>query len=158
MKDNKGFVELSTINDYCGKLKYDYNQFKLDGDNVYIAFNFFLTAYHLIDWLFEGKYNDKDRERINKEPIIRICSNIANGIKHFETDKKRHNSIKEIEREKCVEDGYVEQGYFDEPIMIRLDDTLERQFGKEIPIIELADRVMDFWRVELEKREINIDL
>lgn len=153
MKSNKGFIELRSIQDYWDKLLFDYSELKEKNENVYVAFNFFVTAYHLLDWVFEGKYSD-ERTQLNNKPIVKICNHISNGIKHFETDSHRHNSVKEIEKERYVKKGYVQDGYFESPIIIYLDENLKSEFGDSIEISELADKVMDFWKFELKTRNL----
>ena len=156
MKKNTGFIELRTIEDYCTKLRYDYNELKADADNEFKVFNFFLTAYHLLDWLFKGKHGDPERIRINKEPIIEVCGHIANGIKHFETN--RHSAVKEIIKDRYVEKGYVKDGYFQEPIIIKLDNNAKKVLGDEIEVDILADKIISFWKTELTSRGITHNL
>ena len=151
MKNNQGFIELKNVNDYWKKLQSDYDDLKDNDEDVYLAFNFFITSYHLIDWIFKGKISN-ERRKLIKAPILKICGHIANGIKHFSTDQ--HKSVKEIEKEGYVEQGYVEDGYFESPIMIYLEEDLISEFGESIKITDLADRVMTFWRNELSVRNL----
>lgn len=153
MKDNKGFIELINVKDYWKKLQFDFTELKKNDENIYVAFNFFVTSYHLLDWIFEGKYNN-DRKILNNKPILKLCSHIANGIKHFETNSDRHNSVKEIEKNRYVEEDYCEEDYVESQIIIFLDEILQPDFGKSIKIIELANIVMTFWESELIKRKL----
>lgn len=151
MKDNRGFIELNNVSDYWKKLLFDYNELKKDNENTYKAFNFFVTAYHLLDWIFEGKYPD-ERIELNKISILKICNHIANGIKHFEPD--RHGSVIEIEKQEYFEKGCVEDGYVESPIMIYLEDDYISEFGNYIPISDLADKIIKFWNNELNMRDL----
>ena len=153
MKNNKGFIELVNVKDYWKKLQFDFNELKKNDEDVYKAFNFFITSYHLLDWIFKGEYSI-ERTNLNKKPILKLCSHIANGIKHFEIDSNRHNSVKEIEKERYVEEGYWEESYAESPIIISLDEKLNSEFGESKKIIELADKVMLFWETELNKRKL----
>lgn len=151
MQNNKGFIELKSVSDYWKKVLYDYKILKKYPDNSYSGFNFFVTAYHLLDWVFEGKYNH-ERTELNKNPTLKICGHIANGVKHFETN--RHQSVKEISIERVFEKGVFEEGVFENPIMIKLEQKYESEFGKQILITDFADYVIDFWKQELTTRNL----
>ncbi len=153
MKNNKGFIELRNVDDYWKKLNFDFENLKQDDENVYVAFNFFVTAYHLIDWIFEGQYTE-ERTVLNRKPIVKLCNHVANGIKHFETKAKRHNSVDEIKKDRYIEEGYVAEGYVESPIVIYLDDNMIPEFGESIKIAELAEKVMKFWKLELFNRKL----
>jgi hypothetical protein len=153
MKINIGFIELKSVPDYWKKLNFDYTELKSNDNDIYVAFNFFVTAYHMIDWVFEGKYS-KERIDLNSKPIMKVCNHIVSGIKHFEPDSKRHNSVLDIEKERYVEEDYIENGYFEDPIIIHLDEKLESEFGKSIKVMKLAKRVMCFWDAELNNRNL----
>jgi hypothetical protein len=151
MKNNKGFIELKSVSDYWKKLLFDYTELKKRDNDTYIAFNFFVTAYHLLDWVFEGNYSD-ERTELNKEPILKICSHIANGIKHFEP--KRHNSVKKIKKKGLYEEGFYEEGFYENPIIIYIDDDFISDIGNSIRISDLAQMVIEFWEKELKKRNL----
>jgi hypothetical protein len=159
MKNKQGFVELATIQDYCKKLKFDYNQLKADNLNQYKAFNFFITAHHLLDWLFPDKEkNNTIRKRIVDEIIFKVCSHIANGIKHFEVNPKRHSSVNKIEKVGYVQAGYVEAGYVKETIYITLENKAREIFGNTIEIEYLAEEIIEFWKKELNNLGVQTEL
>ena len=151
MKNNKGFIELNSVSDYWEKLLFDYQELKKNNENTYNAFNFFVTAYHLLDWIFEGEY-PKERTELNKVSVLKICNHIANGIKHFEPN--RHGSVKEIKQVRLFEVGVFEEGIFESPIVIYLGDDFISEFGDSIQISDLADKVIEFWEKELNKRNL----
>ncbi|MEX0812077.1 MAG: hypothetical protein WD048_07650 [Chitinophagales bacterium] len=153
MKNSRGFIELYTVNDYWKKLEFDFANLTKNKDDVYLAFNFFVTAYHLIDWVFQGRYSN-DRAKLNSKPILRLCNHIASGIKHFAVDSQRHKSVREIKKNRYFEKGYIEEGYIESPIIIYLEDELKSEFGESIAIIDLAKKVMHFWKDELTIRNL----
>ena len=153
MNDNKGFIELNNVKDYWNKLKHDFNELNKEPNNIYFGFNFFVTSYHLLDWIFIGKYSD-DRTKLGKSLILKICSHIANGIKHFETNKKRHNSVKKVEKYRVFEKDVFEDDIFDEPIYIHFEDEYVPFFGKSLKVVDFAKIVMVFWEKELENRKL----
>ncbi len=89
-----GIFNLRTASDLRQKLRHDLDRLKWSPTNTYEAFNFFVTAEHLLDWQFPG-YDDKaQRERVRSEEVIlQITSHLANGAKHFQTQAKHHRSV-----------------------------------------------------------------
>ena len=76
-------------------------------------------------------------------------SHIANGAKHFEATATHHKSIDDIEKQRYVEPGYVEEGYFEDPIIIKFTPTEASAFGKnEIEATDLAQQVLTYWKSE----------
>lgn len=151
MKNNKGFIELKNVSDYWKKLNFDYEILKENPENSYFGFNFFVTAYHLIDWIFEGK-NPDERKVLNNTLILKIFSHIANGIKHFRTD--RHKSIKEIYKFRVFDEGVFEEDALKSPITKNFTEEFKEKFGESILATDFADYVMEFWKDELKIRNL----
>jgi hypothetical protein len=151
MNNNKGFGKLVSVKDYWKKLNWEHNQLKKDSDNTYLAFNFSITAYYLLEWVAPKPVGTQNPEwPIIKKNItyLKICEQLANGAKHFEISSKRHNSVKSMESDRYVEDGYVEEGYFEEPIIITLSDN------SKIKILDFAESLMVDWEKELKSRKL----
>ena len=67
----KGIFELRTPQDLLQKLRFDREQLKKDPTNTYLAFNFFVTAEHIKDWLHPGKANKANRVQLeNSENLL----------------------------------------------------------------------------------------
>jgi hypothetical protein len=80
----KGFFELQTPADLLRKLRADLEDMKRQPRNSYLAFNFFVTAEHMKDWLFPGYENTSKRKALHDSShVLQICSHVANGAKHF---------------------------------------------------------------------------
>ncbi len=72
----KGLFELKSAKDLLKKLESDLKQFKADPNNAYVAFNFFVTAEHLPDWMHPGP--DKRATEIrNASVLLQVCSHVA---------------------------------------------------------------------------------
>jgi len=70
----KGTFELKTPHDLLQKLRFDLDQLKKDATNTYLAFNFFVTAEHMKDWLFPGRANRMNRENLEKaSPLLQVA-------------------------------------------------------------------------------------
>ena len=131
--------ELKTAADLFRKLEGDLTALESSQDTK-VAFNFFVTAEHLPDWL--GR-----RDLVRQHAILRVVSHIANGAKHFTLDDRRHTSVTGTEKCRYVEEGYVEPGYIDEPLVIRLSPDEARDVGvSPIDAAALGRKVLEFWR------------
>jgi hypothetical protein len=132
------FFELETPRDLFEKMEGDLKALEASPDDSRLAFNFFVTAEHLPDWL-------KRRDLVSGSAILRVVSHLANGVKHFETD--RHDAVQSADVSGYVADGYWEKGYAEERLEIRLSPDEAQEIG--VPVIdavELGRRVLDFWR------------
>jgi hypothetical protein len=121
-----------------------------------------VTAEHLPDWLARtgtrlvGRFSIGDFKR--DKPLLRICSHLANGGKHFRADPERHTSVERTVREMTgyVKDGYVQEGYVGEAPVLRvyltpdewaaLQQEDSRVTAAEIDALRLAARVLAFWQ------------
>jgi hypothetical protein len=154
-----GFFELKTPLDLLPKLEREYERWKADPLHVDLAWNFFVTAEHLPDWL--GRTHNGPPllggESINKfradRPLLRVCSHLATGGKHLTPDSKQHTSVDRTVREMTsfVEDGFVEDGFYAKEVQLRVYLTPNEMtaLGWKTTYVDalwLADRIMEFWR------------
>ena len=98
-----GFFDLETAQDLFKKLYWEYENLKAHPQDERVAFNFFVTAEHIPDWL--------NKKGLKNQPIPMICSNLANGAKHFHI-KEKHSAVKKAWKDRYVEKGYAEDDYF----------------------------------------------
>jgi len=92
----EGVFTLTTARDLLAKLQHDYQLLSASPNDPYIAFNFFVTAEHLLDWIYPGNANKDARTNARQqELLLQICSHIASGAKHFEVEAKHHKSVAE---------------------------------------------------------------
>lgn len=142
----KGFGELQNPSDLIKKLEFDFGRLKESANDQYVAFDFFVTAEHIVDWIHP---NDKEARKAIRSsiPLLKIISHIANGAKHFKATASHHKSIDDIEIDRYVEAGYVEEGYFEEPIIVKLTSAEAIQFGNsEINVVDLAQLTLTYWQ------------
>ena len=139
------FFELKTADDLFHKLEDDLSSLEESAQDTKIAFNFFVTAEHLPDWLHK-------RGLVRKHSILRIVSHIANGAKHFSLNDKRHNSVVSTEKFRVFEEGVFESDCFYEPLLIHLEsDEAAELECTEIDVLELGKKVLEFWRPYVHK-------
>ncbi|MEO6563915.1 MAG: hypothetical protein ABIN99_12870 [Nitrosospira sp.] len=89
MNKYQGLGELKLPADLVKKLKHDLERLKNSPQDQYAAFDFFITAEHILDWIYPNNWNERKKHR-SSVPLLRITSHIANGAKHFEAAKKHH--------------------------------------------------------------------
>jgi hypothetical protein len=119
------------------------------------AWNFFVTAEHLPEWLgrsrppglpkgFGIKAFKKDKS------LLRICSHLASGGKHF-TPNSDHTSIAATRRQEgWVEEDWVEEDWIEHEALM-VDLTLKEQQALSSPeasveALHLAAAVLAFWQ------------
>jgi len=144
----KGFAELRAPRDLVKKLEYDLARVLKSPQDQYAAFDFFVTAEHIVDWIHPDYYKDKKRrtEIRSSTPILRITSHIANGVKHFEAKWKQHDSVQTVEFTGYVMPDYVEKDYVEDHLIVHLTETEQGSFGKSsVKVTDLAKQVYDYW-------------
>jgi hypothetical protein len=145
MSNFKGFAELRVPRDLVKKLEYDLERVRKSPQDQYAAFDFFVTAEHIVDWIHP---NDKKAREVvrSSSSILRITSHLANGVKHFEAKAVHHQSVADIEKSRYVKVGYVEEGYFEDPLIVHLTTDEQYSFGQSsIEVAALAQQVYEYW-------------
>lgn len=151
---NGGFGELILPNHLLQKLRHDLERMKTSPQDQYAAFDFFVTAEHIIDWTHPASKPDREALRLNVS-LLRITSHIANGAKHFEVKANRHKSISAITKERVLEVGCVEEGCFEEPLRIHLTPEEAKALNTAITVdaIFLAKLVLEYWSENLDHEQ-----
>jgi hypothetical protein len=142
----KGFAELRVPGDLTKKLEHDLRRILESPTDEYAAFDFFVTAEHLVDWVHPADY--AARKLLRTDPLLRITSHIANGVKHFQTLDTRHRSVESVRRTSGVfAEGIFARGIYAEgSLVVHLTDEEQAAFGQEsIRVDALAKRVFEFW-------------
>jgi hypothetical protein len=146
-----GFADLKDPRDLVLKLQHDISRIAADPGDSYAAFDFFVTAEHILDWLHPDYGGRAARDAIrNSEAILKITSHIANGAKHFVASNSKHKSVASIEQDLYVEPGHFEDDYMEEPIVIKLTPDEAVAFGcSQIDAIALAYQVLAYWQSKI---------
>jgi hypothetical protein len=138
----EGFFELQTAKDLLRKLQHDSDRLKKSPVDSHAAFDFFVTAYHMLEWKYP---NGDGRTQTYLENWFQVCRHLANGAKHFQA--VRGNSVKNT----LVHKGAFDQNAFSHAfdvseLRVELDGEAAREFGPSIGVLELADKVLHFWQ------------
>ena len=149
MSQFEGFFAIQKPGDLLAKLRRDYERLEGSPGDTYAAFDFFVTAYHMLDWLYPNdKVRREQEERTNT--VLQVCSHIANGIKHFRATAKKHQSVSGTRSERS---GGFNSGGFNRTgfnvvryrLIIQLDGQAADRFGTEIECLSLASEVLQYW-------------
>ena len=150
----KGFFTLTTAKDLFLKLEHDLAEVQRNPSDAYAAFNFFVTAEHLLDWLHPGNANKGTRKaRRENEPLLALVSHLANGAKHFDI-RPHHKSLRESGVAFVPAPGVhvaSRSGHMlgrpPYPILyVRLDGAAAAKYGKLVDVVKLAEEVYRYWR------------
>jgi hypothetical protein len=149
-----GIFDLETSQELYGKLKRDFAAFEQDQLNSDLAFNLFVTAWHLLEWTYPND-SSKQKQIRDSNAVLQVCEHLAVGAKHFNATNKKHQSVKQSGfsggawASGVWAKGSWAPGVWGEKLSITLENDAATQLGNSISAIDLAKNVMDFW----EKRE-----
>jgi len=88
-----GMFELTTARQLLEKAEHDLARLRASPLDAYAAFDLFVTARHIPEWLFPD--DDSKSQALFKQHVeLRICRHIADGAKHFVAKDKRHHQVK----------------------------------------------------------------
>jgi len=122
--------DLRTPLDLLKKLDNDYRRILDNPLDTNAAFDFFVTAEHMGDWI-------DDRSLKHKVPELKIASHLATGAKHFNP----HDSYQSV--------SHLDSPYEEETLQVSLIGDEARMFGTTISVCELAAKVLQYWRKHL---------
>lgn len=142
-----GFFQLRFPQDLFAKMRYDYERMKREPMNVYPAFDFFVTANHLVDWIWPSAGREQLKKNRAEHAIPRICEHIANGAKHFLLTAP-HNAVAGLKATHGAFDpaAFDSNAFDTSGLFIDLKPDEAAAFGAErITAIDLAQRVLEYW-------------
>lgn len=141
-----GFFELRAPRDLLDKLEADFDRFQscpaISREAQYAAFDFFVTAEHLPEWLAVATNGDK--AKLSGYPEGAVVSHVANGAKHFRVDPNRHNVVRQTE----VHSGAFQGDTFQNDTFDVPRPVIEREDGHEA-VVDVATRVLQYWKKQV---------
>jgi hypothetical protein len=146
----KGIFELKTAADLFRKLESDYDALRGEPTHSYVAYDFFVTGWHLLEWLYPHDESRRNTLR-DEHPILQVCEHLAVGAKHFGPTNRHLNSVKESGRsshwpEGFFHEGYWPEGYWRDALTVELSGAAREVFGPQVDVLPLAEAVMTFWK------------
>jgi hypothetical protein len=144
--------ELRTAKDLFNKLKRNLVRLEQNPVDEDAAFDFFVTAYHILDWLYPGRDNKGQRDtHRDSEPLLQVCDDLCNGAKHFHLDAARHNRVSDTLTEAGAFDaGGFQQDAFDVgKLVVELSGTAAQSLGAKREVLQLARDVVNYWESQV---------
>jgi len=149
----EGFFELKDADDMLAKLRHEFANLRSDRTSAYAAFNFFVTAEHMADWVYPGKANALERMRLRRDAVLlQVCSHLANGGKHFRAEAPHHQSVRDMRTtggffsSRMFRSGMFRANFFPKGgLLVELTGDAAAEFGSSINAVALAELVLDFW-------------
>lgn len=154
-----GVFDLEGPADLLKKLHRELELFRADPLNVDYAFNLFVTAEHILDWVHPGNAgrNARDAQRIS-DPLLEAVSHLANRAKHFDKLRARHKSVKSTEKQKAGSaptwarradnNWFPRETAIPAKLVVHLDGAAEEKYGATVPALVLAEEIYQYWSTE----------
>jgi len=147
-----GLFDLLSGDDLCEKLEHDYRRVTSNGADVFAAFDFLVTAWHLLEWKYPGDTSVDERAALKRaHPILGVCEHLAVGGKHFTPSNPKLTSVAGTQRNSFWKRGMWApnvwaQGTWKDELVVSLSGAAKDAFGEKLTIPQIAELVMDFWR------------
>jgi hypothetical protein len=151
-----GMFGLTTSQDLLAKLRCDYQRLQKHPNNAHVAFDFFVTAEHLLDWLYPGKANKAKREQLRQQEILlQIVSHIASGAKHFDDLARHHQSVGHTGQHggfwgaSFWAPRYFSSRYWGgRRMVVTLSGQAAIALGQTITVLDLATKILNYWETQ----------
>ncbi len=143
--------DIKNSGDLLKKLQDDHNDFLQDPTSSRIALNCAMTAWHLVDWVFNeyklsglvSKNAKRDALRQFQEELkaqcseLQIMNDIADGTKHCEIDRKHDTQSTNLHEGSFSND--FSRDFDISCLLIQMDN------GSEVYFEDSIESVMSFW-------------
>jgi hypothetical protein len=146
-----GFFELRTPQQLLQKLRHDRARLQEHHADSYAAFDFFVTANSLIDWVWPSATRRQQRANRRSDAIPRICEHLADGAKHFILTRE-HKGVAATTRLTSARSGLARSGATRSgmtvpTLVVELEPDEAEELGvrKLVGIRALADMVLLYW-------------
>jgi hypothetical protein len=137
------------------KLRHDVSRIRQNQTDSYAAFDFFVTAEHVLDRKYLGRANRQNREDLRaSSPLTRVTSHLASGAKHFKVEASHHTAVDAIDKQPGIFDPELfDPAFFDSGcLVVDLAGEDARVLGDKITVLALADRVLRYWEDQVASR------
>lgn len=147
MKPDPGIGRLQTSQDLLDKMRHDLQRMRMAPHDSYAPYDFFVTAEHMLDWVFPGRAKEPTRRALRAgNLLLEIASHIANGSKHFVAEDPHHQSVDHCDVAYSSNVGLsTSAGGCIERVYVSLEGPAALQFGATIAADDLAERIIAFW-------------
>lgn len=144
MSELNGLFSLRTPRDLLRKLEADYKRLRsaypASLEAQYAAFDFFVTAEHLPDWLYRSTGGSLTSHRAY--PQGAVVSHVASGGKHFRVDTSRHTTAKDTRSTPGAfqANAFQLSAFQTSRLVIDLED------GTTLDVLDVATNTLGHWQ------------
>lgn len=149
-----GLGNLEHPEDLLAKLHHDYERVRNTPGDSYAAFDFFVTAEHMIDWVLPGQPNRQAREKLRASSVLlQVVSHVASGAKHFIAESRHHQFVQHVDDVPATfqENAFQEDAFQTGRLSLTLEGTAAESLGEHLDVRDLAARIRDFWDQHLRQ-------
>ena len=142
-----GFFELKSPQDLVKKVRHDIARLRANPIDSYAAFDFFVTARHVPDWLFP-RDKSKVADIFKSHVELRICRHLGDGAKHLQATRSTHKQVQDTHRTSDTWGGSWGKswgsswGTNDLTITLDPQDADTVALGPSVRAIDLAEKVL----------------
>lgn len=141
----KGLFGLTSAADLLGKLESDLERLKREPTDSYAAFDFFVTAHHLPEWLYGSSGGDQLKTLRKTDKLLKLVRDIADGGKHLVLDRwPPEASAGTAVLESQYGLGVMGVGFYSRGILlIHLQEDAAREWGQStLDVVGVARQVL----------------
>ena len=137
------------------KLECEFQQLIANPSNAYHAYNFFVTAWHLVEWKYPDVRDTPKRNALRDQiPLLQICEHLAVGAKHFEPRSTHLNAVSSSQRSGAWAVGVWARNAWGKDVWsnwlsVSLSGEAQKSYGDQVRVDDLARKVMDYWRAHI---------
>jgi hypothetical protein len=87
----------------------------------------------------------------NGELLLQIASHLPNGSKHFELNAPKHKSVDDAQRRDGPFDNsaFTANAFDTGELVVLLKGDAAAQFGKSVSALEVAKKMVEYWKQQL---------
>jgi len=151
-----GWLGIESSEELLAKLERDLVKFRQNPADADVAYNFFVTAWSLIDWFHPNDSSTRESLRASN-PILQVCAHLADGSKHFELKNLRHQSVVGTPRggdwtERPLRLSPGERPVSRRAVFVHLRGAPAKQLGRFPPAVRVAEAALDWFRAYASTR------
>lgn len=139
-----------TPQDLLAKLERELTRLQKNPGDADTTFNFFITAWSLVDWLHPG--NPSARKALcAKHPVLQVVAHLADGAKHFQLGNPKRHSVLNTARGANRGAWPISMNPGQRPVspralFVHLDGDAGREFGSFTAAVKLAEATLAWLR------------
>jgi len=144
----KGFGQLDKPGHLLGKLRHDFDRVTSDPTDTYAAFDFFVTAEHMVDWVLPGFAQKHAQAALRaSNAVLQVVSHIANGSKHFIAEARHHQHVQHVDAPPPAfqPDAFQGADFQTGALYVTLEGEAAQALGPQLLVTDLAARVLRYW-------------